>query len=770
MTTATPKIVIGEHTITIEQNGQQAPLHPGEFENLTNPLPDSPADEYFTGGAIKAVGEQGEVGGYLIVWGSPAQRDLQGEYFTPETEMRLDYYKERPVLYHHGLGDSGSLKIGEIYDITKDDKGVYARARLFLNDANSEVRAVATGAWELTKQDKLFWSSGSLGHLVKTDPDGRITKWPLVEGSLTPTPAEPQRTKVDAIKTAIQQLVTDTETAPIEPAAKEDSDDVPIPADRKHKARPKLKTRKRGTKMLTMEQIEALREKGLDDSAIVNVMGVLAEGASAEPVGLMAEDEEPLPEEEDEEFPVRSEDVNLVKPSAKATGLAPEMVVLQGQVKTLQGTIRKMKTAPPSDNATPAGRSATKNNTTIRVTSKWDHMEWEDMIFVKTILDGAHKYRGEGRWRPEDPEGYMRALAAKAEKSDRTFSELAIKTVQAIKADELNYSTQASFGDEFVPDLWRSQLWEKPRIDNPVFREMQVIEMPSDPYNIPVEDADPTIFTVAETTDEDQLGQNDSNAAIPDTKVGTANTTLAAGKLAARINISAELVEDSIIPVAQHWRFKSVRAMEDARDFVILSADATTGSSNINNSGGSIGATNKALYGGGDGLLHLPLVTTVASTVDMGNAKPTLAKIREARTKLNNEIVADFGNLVYFCDPLTSVALAGMDEFVDASINGRDSTVNTGFIGQIDGIDVFVSNQMSLALATGFQSSTAGLNTRGRLLLAHKPSWYVGFRRNISANLAFQPHYDAWVLVVSMRMALARRAADVATVLVNISV
>ena len=778
MTTAIPKIVVGEHTITIEHNGQQQPLSPDEFENLTTPLPDSPADEYFTGGALKAVGEQGEVGGYLVVWGSPAKRDLQGEYFTPQTEMRLDYYNERPVLFHHGLGDADSIKIGEIFDLTKDDTGLFARARLFLHDTNPEVKRFAATAWNETKAGRLFWSSGSLGHLVETAPDGQILKWPLVEGSLTPTPAEPQRTKVDAIKQAIQQLGTSTDTAPIEPAAKEASDDVPTPTDTKDKVRPKSKTRKRGTKMLNMEQIEVLREKGLDDSAILSVIGVLSESEGAgEPVGLMAEHDDDEDEEDEEETPFRSETEdapdtsNGKPPPTKSNGASPEMIVLQSQVKTLEGVVRRMKTAPPPDDATPPGRTgSTKNNPHIRVASKWDHLEWEDMVFVKTILDGAHKHRGEGRWRPDNPEAYMRALAVKVEKSEKTFSELAIKAVHAIKADEVNYSTLASFGDEFVPDLWRSQLWEKPRIDNPVFREMQAIEMPSDPYNIPVEDADPTIFTVAETTDEDQLGQNDSNAAIPDTQVGTANTTLASGKLAARINISAELVEDSIIPVAQHWRFKSVRAMEDARDFVILSGDATTGSSNINNSGASISATHRALYGGGDGLLHLPLVTTVASVVDMGNAKPTLAKIREARTKLNNNIVADFGNLVYFCDPLTSVALAGMDEFVDASINGRDSSVNTGFIGQIDGIDIFVSNQMSLALATGFQSSTATSNTRGRLLLAHKPSWYVGFRRNISANLAFQPEYDAWVLVVSMRMALARRAADVATVLINIDV
>ena len=29
------------------------------------------------------------VGGYLVVWGHPAQRDLHGEYFTPDTDLGL---------------------------------------------------------------------------------------------------------------------------------------------------------------------------------------------------------------------------------------------------------------------------------------------------------------------------------------------------------------------------------------------------------------------------------------------------------------------------------------------------------------------------------------------------------------------------------------------------------------------------------------------------------------------------------------------------------
>jgi hypothetical protein len=43
---------------------------------------------------IKALDSEGwRVGGYLVVWGSPAQKDLTGEWFDQKTSGLLDFYK-----------------------------------------------------------------------------------------------------------------------------------------------------------------------------------------------------------------------------------------------------------------------------------------------------------------------------------------------------------------------------------------------------------------------------------------------------------------------------------------------------------------------------------------------------------------------------------------------------------------------------------------------------------------------------------------------------
>ena len=154
---------------------------------------------------VKTVdGPAGRIGGYLLVWGEPQQRDLQGEYFTPETDVALDWYPQRPLLYHHGL--DGALKaavIGVIDTLRRDEIGLWAEAQLDLH--KRYVRAVQ----RLVDGGILSWSSGSLPHLVEVGEAGQIKRWPIVEGSLTPTPAEPRHTDVQTLKSAYKSLGLD---------------------------------------------------------------------------------------------------------------------------------------------------------------------------------------------------------------------------------------------------------------------------------------------------------------------------------------------------------------------------------------------------------------------------------------------------------------------------------------------------------------------------------------------------------------------------------
>ena len=148
--------------------------------------------------ALKAIdGQEGRVGGYLAAYGTEAEKDFQGEWFDPDTDFRLDIYEGRfPAFYHHGLNQKiKSIKVGSINFVAEPDEiGIWAEAEL--NLSNKYIQAIH----KLALEGKLFWSSGAIPHLVQVEENGRIKTWPIFEGSLTPTPANPRHTNIQQLK------------------------------------------------------------------------------------------------------------------------------------------------------------------------------------------------------------------------------------------------------------------------------------------------------------------------------------------------------------------------------------------------------------------------------------------------------------------------------------------------------------------------------------------------------------------------------------------
>jgi phage head maturation protease len=141
------------------------------------------------GDAIKA-DDSGRVRGYLVRFGGA---DLEGDYFTASTDfgrpMKSGERVPMNLYYHHGQDKQvGKSRIGTGY-ITMDDKGLWYESQVEMADSYQKM------IQELAKSGKLGYSSGATGHMVerKKMADGRyeITRWPIGEASLTPTPAEP---------------------------------------------------------------------------------------------------------------------------------------------------------------------------------------------------------------------------------------------------------------------------------------------------------------------------------------------------------------------------------------------------------------------------------------------------------------------------------------------------------------------------------------------------------------------------------------------------
>jgi len=165
---------------------------------------------FYFGDTLRALDDKGRVGGYSVRFTDSDHRDLYGDYFTKDTYLGAHEGNGVDVLFHHGLPLYTTRRMSDeqkkaleafrnhIFSNTakskKDDVGLFTE--VVLDMADEYEKAV----YGLVKAGKLGWSSGSTWHMVKRTDDGQITRWPIIEISLTPQPAE-KLNRVATLKT-----------------------------------------------------------------------------------------------------------------------------------------------------------------------------------------------------------------------------------------------------------------------------------------------------------------------------------------------------------------------------------------------------------------------------------------------------------------------------------------------------------------------------------------------------------------------------------------
>ena len=114
-------------------------------------------------------------------------RDFDGEFFSPKTDFLLDWYKsERPTLYHHAHDPQvGTTRLGGVTDFEKRRDGMWVQSQLDIRSRWYEA------VRELIGNDGLSFSSGAHPGGVQIAKNGEITRWPWIEMTLTPSPANP---------------------------------------------------------------------------------------------------------------------------------------------------------------------------------------------------------------------------------------------------------------------------------------------------------------------------------------------------------------------------------------------------------------------------------------------------------------------------------------------------------------------------------------------------------------------------------------------------
>jgi hypothetical protein len=157
--------------------------------------------------ALKAIDDDGGIEGPCAPFGD-ADRSRLKDRFTAETDFGRAMKTGAELRSHHGLpmiGDRpnalADVVLGEA-TFEKRGDALYMKSRLDLSTEENR-RLFAE-----IKAGKQYLSTGSASHLVRrkalADGTHEIKAWPIVEVSITPTPAHP-RTAVYPIKSLIEE-------------------------------------------------------------------------------------------------------------------------------------------------------------------------------------------------------------------------------------------------------------------------------------------------------------------------------------------------------------------------------------------------------------------------------------------------------------------------------------------------------------------------------------------------------------------------------------
>jgi len=122
------------------------------------------------------------VGGYGIIWDST---DLHGEHFSRDTDFELDWIPNKKVLYDHGQNEYAKGVIG----LARNDRIVADDVGLFIEAEISKSHKYSQAIRKLVEAGVIGYSTGTVPQLMERSGN-KIVKWPLVEISLTSTPAE----------------------------------------------------------------------------------------------------------------------------------------------------------------------------------------------------------------------------------------------------------------------------------------------------------------------------------------------------------------------------------------------------------------------------------------------------------------------------------------------------------------------------------------------------------------------------------------------------
>ena len=427
----------------------------------------------------------------------------------------------------------------------------------------------------------------------------------------------------------------------------------------------------------------------------------------------------------------------------------------------------------------------------FRDTNKYDGLGMGDLAFAAGMLDAVKRGDASNRGASN---AMLKALAIKIAE-DKTEIGVegrgAMKAVglepgdvlDAAKANELNYSTQAGFGDEWVPTVWSPSLWLNVRAMTFVLDKIpqRSYDVPGDIFTYPLEGADPTWYLIPQTTDIDSTTRR-PNATIGDSQLATGSVNGTFAKVGARILFSGEMNEDSLIPWVPQLRAQTERSFAEQMEHLVIDGDTeTAATTNINHIGGTPTntGTKRDLFLALNGLRKSCLVTTTANS---RSASGTLVDTDFMDTAwllgAAGLIGGDPSKVDFIIDPNVSKKVAYL-----ASVKTRDvfqnATLENGLLKSIWAYKVHTSWFMHWRSTTNpRKANTAGKvdlttqanNTTGVILAVRWDQWFFGYKRRMMMKLQDIPDSDAQQLIATARVGLLQRDTEGSAITYNVGI
>ena len=312
------------------------------------------------------------------------------------------------------------------------------------------------------------------------------------------------------------------------------------------------------------------------------------------------------------------------------------------------------------------------------------------------------------------------------------------------KAVKALTSTGSGTGDELVPTEMAPALWEDFFLASRIVSSLITIPMPTNPFDVPLGLGDVT------------WRKGTENTAVTASDPATAKSTLTATEQVAEVNWSYTLDEDAIVAMAPALRSRLAISGAEQIDAFALNADATDAATgNINLDDADPDSDSFFLSAGQDGIRHVYIVDNTDMGTDAGGDALTDADITGELSAMGKYAV-DPSQLVMICDVSTYLkGFLGLTNVITVDKFGPGAVVLTGQLAAYRGIPIVTSASMSLTMADGKVSTTAGNNTLGQIAIVNRNSWYVGFRRELLMEMDRDIKKRQFIMVTSFREAVA---------------